>query len=561
MLQKKIIFILISLLLYQTPLQSKSNSFNKINSKNLSKYFSGIVAYNNKNNLEALKFFNSSKILINKHDPYLKRYINSLVLDNKVSHAINVIKNNKYKNNSNFFEAYLLLILDSLKKNDFDDANNQLKKLANFERLDRFNLAISESLKQYIYVFRKKKILDNKKNLGKLSVISETFQRCYLEDKSTDKYFNNLINDEESDYTRYIYFYLNHLIENNRIDHAKKIAKKLNYINTSLLLSQGKSWIESHNTEKFISFFSCKNTNDIVSEFLFLISNLYSSQDNFEKSNFYLNLSNFLNPKFIFNLSLVVENQYLNEEYEKAKKTLKNFRKDNNFYYWYRVKKEAQIIAKQRNKKESLNYITAEFKKIDEINNKILFDIANFYKNSKDYENAIKYYTKIINILDDNSEIKADLYYRRGGSYERVGKYQKADDDLLLASKLSPDDAYVLNYLAYSWLERDYKINEAIKMLEKAYSLKSNDPYIIDSIGWAYYLIEDYLKAEKFLRRAVELMPDDPIVNDHYGDILWKLGRKIQARYFWSNVLKMKDTEQDMIKNINIKFVEGLKNS
>ena len=157
MLQKKIIFILISLLLYQTPLQSKSNSFNKINSKNLSKYFSGIVAYNNKNNLEALKFFNSSKILINKHDPYLKRYINSLVLDNKVSHAINVIKNNKYKNNSNFFEAYLLLILDSLKKNDFDDANNQLKKLANFERLDRFNLAISESLKQYIYVFRKKK--------------------------------------------------------------------------------------------------------------------------------------------------------------------------------------------------------------------------------------------------------------------------------------------------------------------------------------------------------------------------------------------------------------------
>ena len=561
MFQKKIIFILISLLLYQTPLQSKSSSFNEINSKNLSKYFSGIVAYDNKNNLDALKFFNSSKILINKHDPYLKRYINSLVLENKVSQAINVIKNNKYKDNSNFFEAYLLLILDSLKKNDFDDANNKLKKLANFERLDRFNLAISESLKQYIYVFKERKILDNKKNLGKLSVISETFQRCYLKDKSTDKHFNNLIDDEESDYTRYIYFYLSHLIENNRIDHAKKIAKNLNYIDTSLLLSQGKSWIESHNTEKFISFFSCKNTNDIISEFLFLISNLYSSQDNFEKSNFYLNLSNFLNPKFIFNLSLVVENQYLNEEYEKAKKTLKNFRKDNNFYYWYRIKKEAQIIAKQRNKKESLNYITAEFKKIDEINNKILFDIANFYKNSKDYENAIKYYTKIINILDDNSEIKADLYYRRGGSYERVGKYQKADDDLLLASKLSPDDAYVLNYLAYSWLERDYKINEAIKMLEKAYSLKSNDPYIIDSIGWAYYLIEDYLKAEKFLRRAVELMPDDPIVNDHYGDILWKLGRKIQARYFWSNVLKMKDTEQDMIKNINIKFVEGLKNS
>ena len=45
-------------------------------------------------------------------------------------------------------------------------------------------------------------------------------------------------------------------------------------------------------------------------------------------------------------------------------------------------------------------------------------------------------------------------------------------------------------------------------MLETAYALKSNDPYIIDSIGWAYYMVEDYLKAEKFMRRAVELMPE-----------------------------------------------------
>ena len=98
-------------------------------------------------------------------------------------------------------------------------------------------------------------------------------------------------------------------------------------------------------------------------------------------------------------------------------------------------------------------------------------------------------------------------------------------------------------------------------MLEKAYESKSNDPYIIDSIGWAYYLVEDFLKAEKFLKRAVELMPDDPIVNDHYGDILWKLDRKIEARYFWANVLSMDDTEAEMIKNINIKMIEGLKNS
>ena len=98
-------------------------------------------------------------------------------------------------------------------------------------------------------------------------------------------------------------------------------------------------------------------------------------------------------------------------------------------------------------------------------------------------------------------------------------------------------------------------------MLEKAYENNSDDPYIIDSIGWGYYLIKDFKKAEKFLRRAVQLMPNDPIVNDHYGDILWKLDRKIQARYFWGNVLKMDDVEKEMIDSINIKIIKGPQNS
>ena len=189
-----------------------------------------------------------------------------------------------------------------------------------------------------------------------------------------------------------------------------------------------------------------------------------------------------------------------------------------------------------------------------------MFDLANFYKNSKEYEDAIKYYTKIIDNLSDSSEITPDLLYRRGGSYERMGDYKKADKDLIYSLKLRPDDAYALNYLAYSWLERDYKINEALEMLERAYSIESDDPYIIDSIGWAHYLIDDFLKAEKFLKRALELMPNDPIVNDHYGDILWKLDRKIQARYFWSNVLDMDDADKDLINKIKIKMIEGPKN-
>ena len=527
----------------------------------MSKYFSGIVAFENKNNSKALEFFESSKILINRHDQYLQRYIVSLVHEDKVAKAINIIKTNSKNKSSDFFRAYILLALDSLKKNDINKAQKILSEVPEKLKQDRFEFIILSSLQRYLYVFNFKTISKENKNFGDLSSITETFQRCYLNDENTDTYFSNLINLEKADYSRYIYFYLTYLVKQNRIVEAKKIIKDLEYIDIPLLLSQGKSWLENNKYNEFKKVFSCNNHSDIVGEFLFLVSNLYSSQNEFDKSNFYLNLSNYLNPKFVFNLSLVAENLYLNENYEKSKTILKKFDKSQDFYYWYKIKKEAQIISKTRNKKEALNYITLQFDKIKNPNIKFVFDIANFYKNSNEFDKAIKYYSRIINSLDDDNKVKADLLYRRGASFERLKDYKKADKDLKHSLKINPDDAYVLNYLAYSWLERNFKINEAIEMLEKAYSKKSNDPYIIDSIGWAYYLIDDLDKAENFLNRAVQLMPDDPIVNDHYGDILWKLDRKIQARYFWKTVLNMKDAEQKLKDSIKNKLLDGPKNS
>ena len=558
----KLIKILVAFVIfYQTPVYSKSASFNDFNSRDLTNYFSGIIAYENKDNTDALKFFNASKVLTNKHDIYLKRYVYSLVLENKVAQAINVIKNRNNKDNTDFFNAYILLVVDSLKKNDFKKAEEYLTQSLKFKNQRRFNLIISETLKQYVYSFKNKKILSNKQNFGNLSLISQMFQRCYLKKNNTGSFFVNLINNQQGDYSRYIFFYINYLIENKKIEKAKEIAGQLEYINSTLLLSQSRSWIENAKFKEFNKIFSCNNHNDIVSEFLFLVSNLYSSQDDFENSNFYLNLSNYLNPNFTFNLSLVAENFYMNKEYTKVKEVLKNFNKEDEFYYWFRVKKEAQMIIKEDGYEDGIDYLSTKFNKIKNPNLKMVFDIANFYKNAKKYEEAIDYYTQIISSLSDKSDMKSDLLYRRGGSYERMGNYEKSDEDLLHSLRINPDDAYALNYLAYSWLERDYKIDEAFQMLEKAYAAKSEDPYIIDSIGWAYYLIDNYVEAEKYLKRAVELMPEDPIVNDHYGDILWKLNRKIQARYFWNNVLSFDDTDEDIRKNINIKIIEGLKNS
>jgi tetratricopeptide (TPR) repeat protein len=129
----------------------------------------------------------------------------------------------------------------------------------------------------------------------------------------------------------------------------------------------------------------------------------------------------------------------------------------------------------------------------------------------------------------------------------------------LLALKISPNDSYTLNYLAYSWLERKMNISKAVKMLEIANKINENDPYITDSVGWGYLLTGRYDEAEKFMRRAIILMPNDPVINDHYGDILWKLNKKLQAKFYWESVLNLEDTEDDMIEKVKIKLLKGLK--
>ena len=95
-------------------------------------------------------------------------------------------------------------------------------------------------------------------------------------------------------------------------------------------------------------------------------------------------------------------------------------------------------------------------------------------------------------------------------------------------------------------------------MLRKANNLKSNDPYIIDSLGWALFKLKRYEKAKDQLQSAVKLLPGDPIVNDHYGDVLWKVGKKVQARYYWNYVLNLEDAEEDLKDNIKNKLILGL---
>ena len=549
----KILIILFSLL-YQNTAHSKATEKNQFNQKYLSNYFSALVSVTNQKNDDAIIFFNSSKFLMNKHDNFLREYVFSLVLGGQVKNAINQIKRS---NNSNFFEGDLLLALESITKKNYKQAEKRLKKLLAYQENEAYEFVIIKILESYNHLFLNSKIKKNSRNLGRIDLITSSFQNCYLGTKKTESNFLNLINSSENEYSRYLFFHLSNIIKNKDYELVNEISKTIDPLMSSLLIAQSKKWIDENKYEKFNNYFSCKSENDLLAEFFFLIANLYSSQDLFKESNFYLNISNYLNPKFYFNLSLLAENYHLNNNLEFAKKILNELSDEEEVYHWFKTKKITQFLAEQEKDNEALDYFEKKINKFKNPSTKILYDIANIYKKFKNYEKAIEYYSLVLSKINKNTSTYADVLYRRGGSFERMGNYEMADIDLLKSLEIRPDDPYSLNYLAYSWLERKFKIKEAMEMLNKAYNEKENDPYITDSVGWGYYLIGDYENAEKYLRKAVELMPDDPIVNDHYGDVLWQLNRKMQAKYFWKNVLEFEDTDEKMKKDIQNKLLNG----
>ena len=389
-----------------------------------------------------------------------------------------------------------------------------------------------------------------------LKKIQNTFLHCFFMSEKTDTLFKELLSDEKTNFSRYNYFYAKYFESINQKNKAKKIIdNSLEKYPRNLLLNQYK--IDLINSKNNFDF-DCKKKQHIVAEILYITANALSSQSIYPLSNFYLNLSKYLNKEFLAFDTLMAENLYKINDLSGAKNIYKKLTNYGDAFKWYSNKQISRILIQEKKKDKSIKLLSKSFNDLSYKGVYETYDYAEFLKNNEEFESAIKHYTDILKVIDKDHSLYSQVTDGRGVAYERIGEWDKAEKDLLDSLKVSPEQAYVINYLAYSWIEQGVKIKKSLEMLRKANKIKSNDPFIIDSLGWALYKLERYQESKNYLQLAVRLMPADPIVNDHYGDVLWKNGDKIQARYYWNYVLNLEKAEEDLKEKIEQKLIKGL---
>ena len=183
--------------------------------------------------------------------------------------------------------------------------------------------------------------------------------------------------------------------------------------------------------------------------------------------------------------------------------------------------------------------------------------LGNVMRSRKEFAECADVYGKGINTLKNPQRANWLIFYFRGICNERAKQWPGAEADFKRALELFPDQAHVLNYLGYSWIDQGVNLDEGMRMIRRAVEQRPDDGYIVDSLGWAHYRIRDYDEAVKHLERAVELKPQDPTINDHLGDAYWKVGRTLEATFQWAHARDL-NPEPDDLKKIDEKLRTGL---
>ena len=140
-------------------------------------------------------------------------------------------------------------------------------------------------------------------------------------------------------------------------------------------------------------------------------------------------------------------------------------------------------------------------------------------------------YQVLVHGLADNPGAP-DLIYDLAMAAEKLDKVDEAESKLKELVALRPDDAQALNALGYTLVDKTSRTGEGLAFIQRAHKISPADPFILDSLGWAFYRMGQFDDAERYLQQALEGRPDAEIAA-HLGEVLWRKGEHEKARQVW----------------------------
>ena len=185
----------------------------------------------------------------------------------------------------------------------------------------------------------------------------------------------------------------------------------------------------------------------------------------------------------------------------------------------------------------------------------IITFLASFFEKEGHFEKAFGVLNKGLEDSPDNTS----LLFKLGAVQDKAGL---KDESILTMKKiilLDPKDAGALNYLGYSYADKGIHLDEALSLIQKAYELKPDDGYIIDSLGWVYYKRGDYDKAVEYLEKAVEMTSFESIISDHLGDAYQKINKLKDALEIYKKALSNAGEEDKELVNQLRKKIETVR--
>lgn len=195
--------------------------------------------------------------------------------------------------------------------------------------------------------------------------------------------------------------------------------------------------------------------------------------------------------------------------------------------------RQAAMLVNQGNLPQARALLVATVGGNDAQKMRLIQAEAELLRDAKDYQQAYAVLSAGLKTYPDSP----DLLYDHAMMAEKINKLDVLEADLRRVIQIKPDEAQAYNALGYTLADRTTRIDEALALLEKALALAPEDPFILDSMGWAQYRKGNFERARTYLDRAYKIRPD-PEIAAHLGEVMWMHGQRDDASKLWQSSLK-----------------------